>query len=84
MHRADKPTHAEIAAAAGKTLTDVIAPDLRVLFCGFNPGLYSGATGGITLPAPAIASGRPSTQPALLIACRHLPKNGYCSPMGMG
>jgi double-stranded uracil-DNA glycosylase len=24
---------------------DVVAPDLRVLFCGINPGLYSGATG---------------------------------------
>jgi double-stranded uracil-DNA glycosylase len=24
---------------------DVIAPHLRVLFCGINPGLYSGATG---------------------------------------
>lgn len=32
-------------AAAGKTIRDVIAPDLRVLFCGINPGLYSGATG---------------------------------------
>ncbi|HEX8069022.1 MAG TPA: G/U mismatch-specific DNA glycosylase [Pyrinomonadaceae bacterium] len=40
-----KPTREEIAAAAGKTLRDVIAPDLRVLFCGINPGLYSGATG---------------------------------------
>jgi double-stranded uracil-DNA glycosylase len=26
-------------------LRDVIAPDLRVLFCGINPGLYSAATG---------------------------------------
>jgi TDG/mug DNA glycosylase family protein len=32
-------------AAAGKTVPDVIAPGLRVLFCGINPGLYSGATG---------------------------------------
>jgi TDG/mug DNA glycosylase family protein len=40
-----KPTKAEVAAAVGKTLRDVIAPDLRVLFCGINPGLYSGATG---------------------------------------
>lgn len=38
-----KPTKAEIAAAAGKTVPDVIAPGLRVLFCGINPGLYSGA-----------------------------------------
>src|SRR5918911_4248117 len=40
-----KPTKEEIAAAAGKTVRDVIAPGLRVLFCGINPGLYSGATG---------------------------------------
>lgn len=26
-------------------MPDVIAPGLRVLFCGINPGLYSGATG---------------------------------------
>jgi TDG/mug DNA glycosylase family protein len=33
-------------AAAGRTVRDVIAPGLRVLFCcGINPGLYSAATG---------------------------------------
>ncbi len=26
-------------------IPDVIAPDLRVLFCGINPGLMSEATG---------------------------------------
>jgi TDG/mug DNA glycosylase family protein len=31
--------------ALGRTLRDVIAPDLDVLFCGINPGLYSAATG---------------------------------------
>ncbi len=40
-----KPTRAQLLAAAGKTIPDVIAPRLRVLFCGINPGLYSGATG---------------------------------------
>ncbi len=40
-----KPTRAEIVAAYGKTIPDVIAPGLKVLFCGINPGLYSGATG---------------------------------------
>jgi TDG/mug DNA glycosylase family protein len=40
-----KPTKAEIAAAAGKTVPDVIADDLRVLFCGINPGLYTAAVG---------------------------------------
>ena len=40
-----KPTKADLLAAAGKTIPDIIAPNLRVLFCGINPGLYSGATG---------------------------------------
>lgn len=39
------PTKEELAAAYGKTIRDVIADDLDVLFCGINPGLYSGATG---------------------------------------
>lgn len=40
-----KPTRVELEAARGRTIKDVIAPDLDVLFCGINPGLYSGATG---------------------------------------
>jgi double-stranded uracil-DNA glycosylase len=40
-----RPTREDLLAAAGKTIPDVIAPDLKVLFCGINPGLYSGATG---------------------------------------
>lgn len=40
-----RPTREAVAAAAGRTVPDVIAPGLRVLFCGINPGLYSGATG---------------------------------------
>src|SRR5918911_4255606 len=40
-----KPTKEQIAAAHGKTVPDVIAPGLKVLFCGINPGLYSGAVG---------------------------------------
>jgi TDG/mug DNA glycosylase family protein len=40
-----RPTPAELAAAAGRTIPDVIAPGLTVLFCGINPGLYSAATG---------------------------------------
>jgi TDG/mug DNA glycosylase family protein len=39
------PTAAELAAAHGRTIPDVIAPGLDVLFCGINPGLYSAATG---------------------------------------
>ena len=38
-----RPTREQIAAAAGATVLDVMAPDLRVLFVGINPGLYSGA-----------------------------------------
>ncbi len=40
-----KPTPADLQASVGKTVPDLIAPDLRVLFCGINPGLYSGYTG---------------------------------------
>ncbi|SRR5581483_2131497 len=38
-----RPTRQQILAAAGGTVPDVIAPHLRVLFCGINPGLYSAA-----------------------------------------
>jgi TDG/mug DNA glycosylase family protein len=38
-----RPTKADLAAAHGKTLPDVIAPNLDVLFCGINPGLYTAA-----------------------------------------
>ena len=37
------PTAGEIRAAAGRSIPNVIAPDLSVLFCGINPGLYSAA-----------------------------------------
>jgi len=40
-----RPTRAELQAAAGLTIPDVVAPDLIVLFSGINPGLYSAATG---------------------------------------
>jgi double-stranded uracil-DNA glycosylase len=40
-----KPTKEQIAAAFGKTVPDVIGRDLRVLFCGINPGLYTAAVG---------------------------------------
>ena len=40
-----KPTGEEVAAAKGKSVPDLIGPDLKVLFCGINPGLYSGAVG---------------------------------------
>ncbi|MBD2019968.1 mismatch-specific DNA-glycosylase, partial [Leptolyngbya sp. FACHB-36] len=45
MNRLPKPTKQEIQAAFGTTLPDIIAPDLRILFCGINPSLYSAAVG---------------------------------------
>ncbi|MFI5585022.1 G/U mismatch-specific DNA glycosylase [Amycolatopsis sp. NPDC051758] len=40
-----RPTKDQLAAAYGKTIPDVLAPGLDVLFCGINPGLYSGTLG---------------------------------------
>jgi double-stranded uracil-DNA glycosylase len=40
-----RPTPEQIAAAHGRTIPDVIAPGLQVLFAGINPSLYSGAVG---------------------------------------
>jgi TDG/mug DNA glycosylase family protein len=40
-----RPTKQEILAAKDKLVPDVIAPDLDVLFCGINPGLYTAAVG---------------------------------------
>ena len=40
-----KPTREEIQQATDKTLQDIIAPNLKILFCGINPGLYSAAVG---------------------------------------
>lgn len=43
--RQARPTAEELAAARDRTIPDVVAPGLAVLFCGINPGLYSAATG---------------------------------------
>jgi TDG/mug DNA glycosylase family protein len=40
-----RPAPADLIAAQDRTIPDVIAPGLRVLFAGINPGLYSAATG---------------------------------------
>ena len=45
MREQRRPTPAEVAAAHGKKIADVIGPGLRVLFCGINPSLYSAAIG---------------------------------------
>ncbi|SCL58992.1 G/U mismatch-specific DNA glycosylase [Micromonospora yangpuensis] len=39
------PSREELAAAADRTIPDVVAPGLNVLFVGINPGLWSAATG---------------------------------------
>jgi TDG/mug DNA glycosylase family protein len=39
------PSKAEIEAARGKVVPDVLGPDLDVVFVGINPGLWSGAVG---------------------------------------
>jgi TDG/mug DNA glycosylase family protein len=39
------PTRAQLLAAAGTTLPDVVRPGLRVVFCGINPGLYTAWAG---------------------------------------
>jgi double-stranded uracil-DNA glycosylase len=43
--RSSHPTKEELLAARGLPVPDIIAPRLKVLFCGINPGLYSGAVG---------------------------------------
>ena len=52
-------------------MPDVIAPDLKVLFCGINPGLYTAAIGH--------HFGRPG-QPLLAGAARRRASRRACSP----
>ena len=40
-----RPTPAELRAARGRRVPDIVAPHLKILFVGINPGLYSGAVG---------------------------------------
>lgn len=40
-----RPSKADLAAAVHKTVPDLVAPGLTVLFCGINPGLYTAALG---------------------------------------
>ena len=42
---ARRPSAADLVAAEGRTVPDVIGPGLDVLFCGINPGRWSGAVG---------------------------------------
>ena len=40
-----RPTPAQITAANGRTIPDVLRRGLKVVFCGINPSLYSAAVG---------------------------------------
>ena len=40
-----KPTRADLEAARGRSIPDVLAEGLEVVFVGINPGLWSGAVG---------------------------------------
>src|SRR5262252_9570884 len=40
-----RPSKADLLGARGKAVPDLIAPGLKVLFCGINPGLYSAWSG---------------------------------------
>lgn len=40
-----RPSKEQLLSAHGRTVPDLIAPDLQVLFCGINPSLYSAAVG---------------------------------------
>ena len=40
-----KPTKEDLRDAVNRTTEDLIDYDLKVLFCGINPGMWSGATG---------------------------------------
>ena len=42
--RSERPRRSELTTR-GSRLGDIIAPGLKVLFCGINPGLYSAAVG---------------------------------------
>jgi TDG/mug DNA glycosylase family protein len=45
MESVSPPTRDQLAAARDRTIPDVLAPGLAVMFCGINPSLYSAATG---------------------------------------
>lgn len=45
MSASRRPTKEELLAAWDTTVPDLIAPGLRVLFCGINPSLYSAVVG---------------------------------------
>ena len=77
-----KPTREQLLAAREKTVRDVIAPNLRVLFCGINPGLYTAAVGHhFARPGnrfwPALHAGGFTDRVLSPFAERELLKKGY-------
>jgi TDG/mug DNA glycosylase family protein len=40
-----KPSKEDLRDAVNRTVEDLIDHDLKILFCGINPGIWSGATG---------------------------------------
>jgi TDG/mug DNA glycosylase family protein len=40
-----RPSASDLEAARGRSIPDVLAPNLDVVFVGINPGLWSGAVG---------------------------------------
>lgn len=45
MQHARGPSRAELQAACGAVVPDLVGPGMRVLLCGINPSLWSGALG---------------------------------------
>ena len=77
-----KPTKEQLLAATEKTVRDVIAPDLLVLFSGINPGLYTAAVGHhFARPGnrfwPALYAGGFTDRLLSPFAERELLKSGY-------
>ena len=40
-----KPTKEQLRDAVGGATSDILAPDLKILFCGINPSVYSAVVG---------------------------------------
>jgi len=40
-----KPSKEDLRDAVNRTVEDLLEHDLKILFCGINPGIWSGATG---------------------------------------
>jgi TDG/mug DNA glycosylase family protein len=77
-----KPTRAEVAAAYGRAVPDLLRPGLAVLFCGINPSLYSAAVGHhFARPGnrfwPAVHAAGFSDRRLLPFEERELLANGY-------